>query len=197
MELYKNEEVSITVTGHSLGGALSIINAVDIVANGFNISKEQPKKECPVTTFAFASPRVGNSSFAKIFSEQKDLRALLINNESDIVPKSLIIGYSKVGEELEIDTEKSMYLRSDISSHNMEAYLHGIAGTQGSKGGFKLEVNRDIALVNKNIKGLKDEYLVPEAWRTPENKGMVQQSDGTWKMMEHNEADILPIRPKL
>ena len=197
VELYKNEEISITVTGHSLGGALATISSMDIVANKFNIPKGQPQKACPVTLFAFGSPRVGNSNFGKIFSDNNDLRALFIRNENDIVPNSLLLAYSKVGEELEIDAKKSKYLKNGVSAHNMEVYLHGIAGTQGSKGGFNLEVNRDIALLNKSNDGLKDEYHIPENWRVVENKGMVQQSDGTWKLIDDHNDDVLIMRSKL
>jgi hypothetical protein len=198
VEQYKNEEISITITGHSLGAALATINSVDIVANDFNIPNEQPQKACPVTTFAFAAPRVGNSHFGKIFSTYKDLSALFIRNVTDIVPKTLLIDYAEVGEELEIDTKKSKYLKSGVSSHNLEVYLHGVAGTQGSKGGFNLEVNRDIELVNKSNDGLKDEYQIPEKWRVVENKAMVQENDGTWKLNDdHNEDTIQILRSKI
>ncbi|KAF5931272.1 hypothetical protein HYC85_032145 [Camellia sinensis] len=74
-EEYKNEAISITIAGHSLGAAIATLNAVDI----------------------------------------------------------------DVGKEWGIDTTKSEYLKSPGNLenwHNLEAYLHRVAGTQGTKGGY-------------------------------------------------------------
>ncbi|XP_054795793.1 phospholipase A1-IIgamma-like [Prosopis cineraria] len=163
VDKHKDEEISITVTGHSLGAALATLNAVDIVRNGYNIREDESQKASPVTAIVFASPRVGDSDFKKFSSSQKDLRILRICNKKDEVPRHpfCLWGYDEVGEKLEIDAHKSNFLKQpgDMKSwHNLEVYLHGVAGTQGSKGGFNLEVKRDIALVNKGMGALKEEY---------------------------------------
>uniref|UniRef100_A0A0D3BKA7 Phospholipase A1 n=1 Tax=Brassica oleracea var. oleracea TaxID=109376 RepID=A0A0D3BKA7_BRAOL len=112
-----------------------------------------------------------------VFRRLKDLRVLRVKNLPDVVPIYPPLGYAEVGDELPIDTRKSPYLKSpgDLATfHCLEAYLHGLAGTQGTSRAdlFRLDVKRDIGLVNKSVDGLKDEYMVPGHWRILKNKGM-------------------------
>ncbi|XP_059436716.1 phospholipase A1-IIgamma-like [Corylus avellana] len=204
VDSYKDEEVSITVTGHSLGAAMATMNAVDIVYNGYNMPSgprtNEPIKACLVTVFVFGVPRIGDEGFLKVFSDLKNLHVLRINNlPGDVVPSlpptvPLLFPYADVGEELIIDTRKSPYLKNlviDSNAHNLEVYLHGVAGTHGEDGEFKLEVNREVALVNKTSDALKNELLVLDHWWTTKNKSMTQNDDGSWVLMDHESDDII------
>lgn len=133
-------------------------------------------------------------TYNAIKNRLEDLRVLRIRNLPDVIPIYPPLGYSEVGEELQIDNRKSPYMKSpgNLSTfHNLEGYLHGVAGTQGTTKAdlFRLDVKRDIGLVNKSVDGLKDEYMVPGNWRVLKNKGMVQQDDGSWKLLDHEIDD--------
>ncbi|KAJ4787934.1 Phospholipase A1 [Rhynchospora pubera] len=192
MDKYSNEETSITITGHSLGAALSTLCAIDIASKHLNCPSYSRLKSCPVTAIIFASPRVGDYNFQKAYSKQLDLKLLRVRNVMDIVPNVPPPNpYCDVGVELTIDLTKSPYIKNPgdaVTWHNLENYLHGVAGMQ--KDGFRLEVDRDIALVNKSADILKDVYPVPVAWFVNKNKDMVKGNDGRWRLDDsEGEAD--------
>ncbi|KAE8676213.1 hypothetical protein F3Y22_tig00111621pilonHSYRG00325 [Hibiscus syriacus] len=54
LETYKDEELSLTITGHSLGSTLAILSAYDIVETGLNVL--QDTRAVPVTVFSFSGP---------------------------------------------------------------------------------------------------------------------------------------------
>ncbi|XWS12546.1 hypothetical protein CRYUN_Cryun37aG0098700 [Craigia yunnanensis] len=268
---YQDEEISITVTGYSSGAALATLNAMDIVANGYNRPTGNSQKSCMVTAFAYAGPRVGNHGLEEEFMTLGDhLRLLRITNFWDPVhhlPSKFLSDYTHLGEELKIDTSKSDYLKRNfigISSvdlqrdtystyipppehlpaeyldgnfqveeelefyattkgykrkdnmeeeleirattlgfteglmenlgqlfiaHGLEVYLHGVAGVQ--ENGFRMEIDHDIALVNKHLDRLKDDYKIPRKWWKNKNrKNMVQIDNGHWKFVE-NALEVL------
>ncbi|KAA8550801.1 hypothetical protein F0562_002485 [Nyssa sinensis] len=200
IELYSNEELSITITGHSLGSALAILSAYDIVETGLNVMDNS--RAVPVCVFSFSGPRVGNVRFKERL-EWLGLKVLRVVNVHDVVPKSpglffnetvppmlmklaepLPWSYSHVGVELTLDHTNSPFLKqtSDpVCAHNLEAHLHLLDG-------FVLASGRDPALVNKACDFLKDHHMVPPYWKQDENKGMVRNKDGRW---------VQPERPKL
>lgn len=206
-EMYPDEELSITVTGHSLGSALALLSAYDIVETGVNVMGDS--RAVPVSVFSFAGPRVGNVRFKQRL-EGLGVKVIRVVNVHDMVPKSpgiifneaspaslmkmvkgLPWSYSHVGVELGLDHKNSPFLKQNgdlACAHNLEAHLHLLDGYHGKGHRFVLASGRDIALVNKACDFLKDHYLVPPNWRQDENKGMVRTKDGRW---------IQPERPKL
>ena len=182
-----------------MGGPLATLAATDIVYNGFNKPSGPPDKAFPVTTFAFASPRLGNEGFAAAVSALDNLHVLRVRNMFDPVPflppdmeldmddiPIFVLKYAAVGQELVVDSSQSEYLNEDAKkykAHDIELYLHAVAG-------FDPKV-RDIALINKGLDALKDEYrdhgLV--MWWIEKNKSMVQLENGYWVYNDHEDDD--------
>ncbi|KAM7496035.1 hypothetical protein LguiA_020449 [Lonicera macranthoides] len=174
---HPNEELSITVTVHSLGGALTVLSAYDIVESGLNVMGDG--LGIPVCGFTFVGPRVGNLKFKERLENKLGVKILRVLNVHD---QWIPWAYTHVGVKIEVDHKDSPYLKESINLgdyHNLETHLHLLDGYQG-RGKFKTTFNRDIALVNKSCGFLKDEYLVPPSWKQPENKGLVLTKDGRW-----------------
>nr|GMD83263.1 phospholipase A1-II 4-like [Ipomoea batatas] len=171
VELHKDEEVSITVVGHSLGASMATLNAVDLAANP--IKKNNDNKDIvPVTAFLYASPKVGDLNFKKAFSNQKNLQALRISDVNDKVPTLPPFGwkegenmdskqpYEEVGVGLQIESKKSYYLKPEgLNYHDLMLYMHGIDLYQTSKGKFERIGDFDLVKVNKYQDALNDKYV--------------------------------------
>ncbi|TVU36885.1 hypothetical protein EJB05_18838, partial [Eragrostis curvula] len=95
VELYhaRGEEVSVTVTGHSLGSALAMLSAFDIAETEANVTlssegENNNKKKAPVCVYSFSGPRVGNPRFKDRFERDLGVRCLRIVNVHDTVPRA-------------------------------------------------------------------------------------------------------------
>ncbi|XP_027148755.1 phospholipase A1-Igamma1, chloroplastic-like [Coffea eugenioides] len=207
VNMHRKEEISMTITGHSLGSALAVLSAYDIAETGVHVREDT--SAIPVCVFSFSGPRVGNVRFKERL-ELLGVKVLRVVNVHDLVPKSpgiffnekvpamvmklaqgLPWSYSHVGVELGLDHKNSPFLKPNADpgcAHNLEAHLHLLDGYHGKGHRFVLATGRDPALVNKDCDFLKDHHRIPPHWRQNENKGMVKNKDGRW---------VQPDRPKL
>ena len=87
VELYEGEEISITITGHSLGATLDVLTAYQI---GQELNSDNDngagKAQIPVTVFSFGGPRVGNRSLGEKM-EETGCKVLRIVNTHDLITK--------------------------------------------------------------------------------------------------------------
>ncbi|XAR50801.1 Phospholipase A(1) [Bertholletia excelsa] len=186
MNKYKDEKLSIVITGHSLGASLSVLSAFDLAENGIS--------DVPIAAIIFGCPQVGNRAFNERLKEFTNVKILHIKNCIDMIPlyPGPLLGYVNSGIELEIDTRKSPSLTNSTNPsdwHNLQAMLHVVAGWNGAKGAFEMRVKRSLALVNKSCEFLKDECLVPGSWWVEKNRGMVLNKNGEWVMAPPLDED--------
>ncbi|MED6192649.1 hypothetical protein PIB30_011985 [Stylosanthes scabra] len=198
----KGEEISVTITGHSLGGALALLNAYEAAYAVPN--------NVPISVISFGAPRVGNITFKQELEEMgvKTLRVVvkqdwvhrmpgLVFNESFKVFEE-IAGlewvYTHVGSELKLDVGSSPYLKGGGMNlpgfHSLETYLHLVDGYLSSETPFRSEAKRDVALVNKCCDMLVDELRIPQCWYQLANKGLVCNDHGRWVKPKRDPDDI-------
>ena len=111
---------SLTICGHSLGGALATLLALDVAAN---TNFESP------TVYTYASPRTGDQSFAKTYNHVVP-NTFRIANRVDLVPKlPLPPLYEHTAGFYELNPVKLIPPRCLIKcefgcEHHMTSYLH-------------------------------------------------------------------------
>lgn len=203
---YKDEELSITITGHSLGAALAVLSSYDIAECGWN-KRSGPAGDIPITVFSFAGPRVGNSPF-KDRLEKLGVKVLRIVNVNDVVPRvpgvfvnenlplldklldKLPWTYSHVGVEFMVDNLASKHLDPDKANtttrHNLEQYLHLVA----CYGRYDQPPLRDVALVNKRCDFLTKGMFIPPVWWQEKNKGLLLLPSGVYGQPDRLAEDV-------
>lgn len=161
VEKYKGDELSITITGHSLGAALAQLVADELAS--------EIEAAPPIAVVSFGGPRVGNRAFAERL-EGKCVKVLRIVNAHDVVPRVPGVlprvweeGYSHVGVELKVDNRVSPYLRPDADPaccHDLEAYLHLVDGFMGTSCPFRANAKRSLArLLSQQRPNMKKIYV--------------------------------------
>ena len=103
--------VRVTVVGHSLGGAMATLAAVDMKRNFGRTA---------VNVCTFGGPRTGKPDFRRNFNREIP-RCFRVTNQFDIVPHvpSLLTGWVHVGDEIEVDGNVD-------NAHSLAAYLQGL-----------------------------------------------------------------------
>jgi len=103
---YKNRP--LVVTGHSLGGALAILAALELQRMGFNVEQ----------VYTFGQPRVGNKCFAQLYNVALGDRTFAVANEGDPVPlvPTLLMGYRDCGTEIFLKRNGTMQVNPFIGA---------------------------------------------------------------------------------
>ncbi|KAE8674207.1 hypothetical protein F3Y22_tig00111769pilonHSYRG00585 [Hibiscus syriacus] len=197
----QGEEVSLTITGHSLGGALALLSAYEAAVNLPGV---------PVSVISFGAPRVGNNAFRDELCDLgvKTLRVVvkqdlvprmpgIVFNESlqrfDDITGTLEWVYTHVGDELRLDVSSSPYLKrgfNPMGFHSLETYLHLVDGFHGAGSAFRSDARRDVTLVNKACDMLVDELRIPQCWYQLAHKGLVCNEHGRWVKPRREPEDI-------
>lgn len=119
LEAHATDRARICATGHSLGGALAFLAAMDIATGGL------PYRALEV--FTFASPLVGSARWARHFSRQR-LAAWRIANRRDVVTKlpPAWLGYRAAGVAVEFTSA------AGLPPHSLDqTYLPALRAARG------------------------------------------------------------------
>ena len=118
--LTKGTQVALDITGHSLGGALGTLAALDLsVLPNVRVNK----------VVVFGAPRVGDENFQRLYDQNLKAQTRRIINGDDIVTRVPVVGYRHVGNEVRVGKTSPWWIRWFIRrSQRWKAwYDHGIS----------------------------------------------------------------------
>lgn len=111
---YPKPATSLTICGHSLGGALATLLALDVAANG---------KFLQPTVYTYASPRTGDPQFADTYNQVVP-KTCRVANRFDLVPK---VPLPPLYEHVQTLFELNPMLRVKMDllcEHHLTSYLY-------------------------------------------------------------------------
>ena len=144
----------IYITGHSLGGAISMMVAVKLADAGADMEN--------IKVVTFGAPAIGNKNFAEKYKDKIDLTRIVM--DSDIVDISLnIFGYTHFGEVVNYKQVES----STHYSHAMALYLDCALRNfydAGLKVNFHDKIDGEvyiapIHIVQKSFRPIEEKYI--------------------------------------
>jgi predicted lipase len=126
---FKQPVGSVTICGHSLGGALATLMALDLAANS---------SFKPPTVYTYASPRAGDSLFVSTYNQLVP-DSYRIANRVDLVPKlPLPPAYDHVRELFDLNAAQFLPFPPKIlvkptlaCEHLLDTYLHLLSVVSG------------------------------------------------------------------
>ncbi|XP_072999172.1 phospholipase A1-Ialpha2, chloroplastic-like [Typha latifolia] len=156
---YKDEEMSITLAGHSMGSSLALLFGYDAAELGINRIGRQG--EIPITLYSFGGPRVGNLAF-KERCEELRVKVLRVVNVHDPITKLPGVvfneSFSVIGGRYEMPWSSSCYAHVGVEVALDYFDMQNLACVH--------DIETYIALVkrNKMVQVRRDgEGLVPKA----------------------------------
>lgn len=120
----------IFITGHSMGGALTILCALDLA---FNYEMLQATTTYRIKAYPIASPRTGNQAFFNEFQKCNiHCDRLVLDNDAVTKVPLASMGYKHVGRKIKLYNSKDMGLLSKMNPtriHHYSNYLKAILTT--------------------------------------------------------------------
>ena len=156
MRLEDNDDIEeIFITGHSMGGALTILCAFDLAFNVSNLegncwklltennffesksyfqqTSDSITKDLRIKSFPIAAPRTGNQAFHNAFEKLEQIHCDRLVIDLDQVPKipRPFMGYKHVGRKIKLCDSKDLTRLDKINPtkiHHYSNYLKSILG---------------------------------------------------------------------
>lgn len=120
-----SQNVSFTLAGHSLGGALATLHSLVLAS-----------RNIPVEAYLFASPMVGDATFVNTYNSLVK-QSYRIVNKPDIVPKlpGTLLGYTHVDTLYEINSlDYPEIKRTTNCFHSQDVYIYTLIKAANAKG---------------------------------------------------------------